>query len=85
MKNSFTRHAAGMAALVFLCGQAQAQEQGIATLKEVTVTGNPLGATDPIAPATQYSGTRLLLRSQSTLGETRRSPISIATISTRTP
>ncbi len=70
MKNSFTRHALGMAALVLLCGQARGQEQGIATLKEVTVTGNPLGATDPIAPATQYSGSRLLLRSQSTLGET---------------
>lgn len=40
------------------------------TLKEVTVTGNPLGATDLIAPAAQYSGEALLLRSNTTLGET---------------
>ena len=40
------------------------------TLKEVTVTGNPLGATDLIAPAAQYSGEALLLRSSTTLGET---------------
>ena len=41
-----------------------------ATLKEVTITGNPLGTSDLIAPAAQYSGAALLLRSQSTLGET---------------
>ena len=40
------------------------------TLETVTVTGNPLGATELIAPVLQYSGTELLLRSQSTLGET---------------
>lgn len=39
-------------------------------LKEVTITGNPLGATDLIAPAAQYSGAALLLRSKTTLGET---------------
>ena len=39
-------------------------------LREVTVTGNPLGATDLIAPTTTLSGDALLLRSQSTLGET---------------
>lgn len=39
-------------------------------LKEVTVTGNPLGASDLIVPAAQLSGVGLLLRSQSTLGET---------------
>jgi iron complex outermembrane recepter protein len=70
MKYSFTRLAAGTAALVLLCGTARAQAQGIATLREVTVTGNPLGATDPIAPTAQYSGTGLLLRSKSTFGET---------------
>ncbi len=70
MKNSFARLAAGTAVLVGLCSQAHGQDKGIATLKEITVTGNPLGATDPIAPAAQYSGTRLLLRSQTTLGET---------------
>jgi iron complex outermembrane recepter protein len=40
------------------------------SLKEVTVTGNPLGGTDLIAPAVQYSGTGLLLRGKTTLGET---------------
>ena len=40
------------------------------SLKEVTVTGNPLGATDFIAPNAQYSGAALLLRSKTTLGET---------------
>lgn len=39
-------------------------------LPEVTITGNPLGTTDLIAPAEAYSGDALLLRSQSTLGET---------------
>ncbi len=39
-------------------------------LKEVTITANPLRSNDLIAPAAQYSGTGLLLRSQSTLGET---------------
>ena len=41
-----------------------------AKLPEVTITGNPLGTTDLIAPADAYSGDALLLRSQSTLGET---------------
>ena len=40
------------------------------SLKEVTVTANPLGADDLVAPTTSYSGEGLLLRSQSTLGET---------------
>ena len=66
----FRRSAFG-AALVCLSSSALAQ-QGTSTpsLKEVTVTGNPLGATELIAPAAQYSGTGLLLRSKSTLGET---------------
>ncbi|CDS54039.1 Zinc-regulated outer membrane receptor [Polaromonas sp. CG9_12] len=41
-----------------------------AALQEITITGNPLGATDLIAPAAQYSGAELLLRSKTTLGET---------------
>jgi iron complex outermembrane recepter protein len=40
------------------------------TLKEVTITANPLRSNELIAPAAQYSGSGLLLRSQSTLGET---------------
>ena len=39
-------------------------------LKEITITGNPLGATDLIAPSAQYSGEGLLFRSKTTLGET---------------
>jgi iron complex outermembrane recepter protein len=66
MNPHFSRSALG-AAILILCGSAAAQ--GTVTLKEVTVTGNPLG-TELIAPATQYSGQALLLRSQSTLGET---------------
>lgn len=55
--------------LTLSCGFAQAQT-ATSSLKEVTVTGNPLGATDLIAPAAQYSGTGLLLRGKTTLGET---------------
>ena len=40
------------------------------TLKEVTITGNPLGASDLIAPSAQYFGAELLFRSKTTLGET---------------
>ncbi|MES3000625.1 MAG: TonB-dependent receptor [Pseudomonadota bacterium] len=54
------------AAILILCGEAAAQ--GV-TLKEVTITGNPLGG-DLVAPADSYTGTNLLLRSQGTLGET---------------
>jgi iron complex outermembrane receptor protein len=63
------------AAILAACGMLLAapspvQAAGDATLAPVTVTGNSLGATDSIAPATQYSGQELLLRSKSTLGET---------------
>ena len=83
MKQSFTRHASrhavGVAVLQLVCAGASVQAQqavptasrpATVTLKEVTVTGNPLGATDLISPAAVYSGQGLLLRSQSTLGET---------------
>ena len=40
------------------------------TLAPVTITANPLGATDLIVPVSQYGGTELLLRSKPTLGET---------------
>lgn len=63
------------AAATLACGLASAQTTAPApapapSLKEVTVTGNPLGATDLIAPSAQYSGAGLLLRSKTTLGET---------------
>ncbi len=66
MSSHFRRNAIGVAVLSFSSLTAWAQ----ASLPEVTVTGNPLGATDLIAPTTTLSGDRLLLRSQSTLGET---------------
>ena len=50
--------------------QAASSHAQTASLKEVTVTGNPLGAADLIAPAASYSGAGLLLRSKTTLGET---------------
>ena len=72
MKNLFQRSAIGTATLTLLalsCTAAHAQTAA-PTLKEITVTGNPLGAADLISPATQYSGDSLLLRSKTTLGET---------------
>ena len=62
-----TRWAAGY--LTFGCTAAHAQTAK-PSLKEITVTGNPLGVTELITPATQYSGSGLLLRSKTTLGET---------------
>ncbi|WP_041675086.1 TonB-dependent receptor [Ramlibacter tataouinensis] len=53
-----------------LGAHAQSQPDSPAVLPQVTVTGNPLGATDLAVPAERYGGTGLLLRSQSTLGET---------------
>src|SRR3989338_5650336 len=72
MKKSFPRSAIGTAtlSLLALAGAAAHAQAPAPTLKEITVTGNPLGATDLIAPATQYSGPELLLRSKTTLGET---------------
>jgi iron complex outermembrane receptor protein len=72
MKKNFPRSAVGAATLTLLAlGGTLAQAQTAApSLKEITVTGNPLGAEQLIAPATQYSGQGLLLRSKTTLGET---------------
>ena len=49
---------------------AIAQSSPEATLAPVTVTGNPLGNNEAMAPVAQLSGLALLLRAQSTLGET---------------
>ena len=71
MQSFFRPRALAAALSPFLSlGSAVAFAQGATTLKEVTVTGNPLGATDLVTPAVQYSGPALLLRSQTTLGET---------------
>ncbi|MDQ0590064.1 TonB-dependent receptor [Variovorax paradoxus] len=50
--------------------QAQPAEAAAPALPEIAVTGNPLGASELIAPTTTLSGDRLLMRSESTLGET---------------
>ena len=74
MISTFSRHAVGVAVLSFIACTAHAQSAEAsapaATLKEVTVTGNPLGAADLIAPTETLQGDTLLLRSRSTLGET---------------
>ena len=62
--------AASVAASLLLLAVPATAQTTPTKLPEVTVTGNPLGATDLIAPAEAYSGNTLLLRSQSTLGET---------------
>lgn len=49
---------------------AQAQMASSGTLPPITVTGNPLGSDDLIAPAAAYAGTGLLLRAGNTLGAT---------------
>jgi iron complex outermembrane receptor protein len=67
---TFFRCSAVCAAVLTL-GHAAAQTPASpATLAEITVTGNPLGAADLIAPAVSYSGPTLLLRQGTTLGET---------------
>ncbi|QNK72105.1 TonB-dependent receptor [Variovorax sp. PAMC28562] len=77
MTPSFRRGAIGAAVSLLAASAAFAQSEpttaatGTApTLQEITVTGNPLGATDSIAPTVSLKGDALLLRSQSTLGET---------------
>ncbi|MGO4393212.1 TonB-dependent receptor [Variovorax sp. M-6] len=72
----FHPHCVGVAVLSFLsCASSGAWAQATPdapapSLGEITVTGNPLGASDLIAPTTSLSNEALLLRSQSTLGET---------------
>ena len=56
-----------LAALLLSCQAAQAQ---VGTLSPVTITANPLGASELVVPAQQYSGEALLLRGKTTLGET---------------
>ncbi len=53
-----------------LIPHAAAQTTALATLPEVVVTANPLGATQLTAPVNALSGLNLLLRREGTLGET---------------
>jgi iron complex outermembrane recepter protein len=75
MNSIFLRGAVPFAAAI-ACSAAFAQTPAAPrstpaepTLQPVIVTANPLGASDIIAPAQSLSGTGLLLRQQSTLGE----------------
>jgi iron complex outermembrane receptor protein len=76
---NFRRNAIGVAVLSLAfasASHAQTQEAAQAPsadspgLAAITVTGNPLGTNDLIAPTVTLSGEKLLLRSDSTLGET---------------
>jgi len=78
---NFRRNAIGVAVLLSLAAfastsqaqtpdAAQSPPADTASLPAITVTGNPLGANDLIAPTTTLSGDKLLMRSESTLGET---------------
>ncbi|MFT4265818.1 MAG: TonB-dependent receptor [Xenophilus sp.] len=71
----FSRHAIGAAVLLLAASAAWAQSADDAAadapaLDTVTVTGNPLGAEQSIAPTLSLQGDTLLYRAQSTLGET---------------
>ncbi len=76
MHTKFSRSAVTSAVLTLGGFYAQAASAQTSTptptpqLKEVTITGNPLGTSDLIAPSARYSGDGLLLRSKTTLGET---------------
>lgn len=75
MSHSFARQAPA-AAFLFLAWAVHAQESASppsgsqGSLPAVTITGNPLGGDNPIAPAAVLQGNELLLRSASTIGET---------------
>lgn len=69
----FSRRAVAAAAILSMlswASSAQTTSGAAPSLGEVTVTGNPLGASELIAPVTTLSGDALLLKSDSTLGET---------------
>ena len=70
MQIIFSRSASALAVLALGALYAQPAAAQTPQLKDVIVTGNPLGASDLIAPSAQYSGDGLLLRSKTTLGET---------------
>lgn len=62
--------AIALASLMAAGAHGQTTGRSSSALPVVTVTGNPNGAIDLIAPAEAYSGANLLFRSKSTLGET---------------
>ncbi|MFT3721307.1 TonB-dependent receptor [Pseudorhodoferax sp.] len=68
MPHTFPRSA--LAAAVACTTLACWSQTPTSTLQEVTITGNPLGSTDVVAPTTRLEGDELLLRRQGTLGQT---------------
>ena len=70
MQTSFSNSAVRLAVLAFATLHAQAATAQTPQLKEITITGNPLGAADLVATSAQCSVEVLLLRSKITLGET---------------
>ncbi|HMS27259.1 MAG TPA: TonB-dependent receptor [Burkholderiaceae bacterium] len=54
----------------YALAQTATQTATQSALKEVIVTGNPLGATEIIAPTSKLTGDELTLRAKATLGET---------------
>ena len=70
MQKIFSSSAIALAVLSVSAMFAQGAAAQTTQLKDVVITGNPLGGSDLIAPSAQYSGAGLLLRSKTTLGET---------------
>lgn len=69
MSPHFSRGAIAAAVSCACLANCWAQSDA-ATLQEVTVTGNPLGSADAVAPTTRLEGDALTLRRQGTLGQT---------------
>ena len=70
MSPSLSKTSVRAAVLIVSALYAAAATAQTPQLKEITITGNPLGASELIAPSARYSGDGLLLRSKTTLGET---------------
>ena len=69
MSPHFSRGAIAAAVALACLSSVWAQSES-ATLKEVTVTGNPLGTADAVVPTARLEGDALTLRRQGTLGQT---------------
>jgi iron complex outermembrane recepter protein len=72
MRLRLTPLAFALATLSFVSPAVQAQSVAAAPQKQeaVTVTGNPLGGDEIVAPVTVLQGEKLLLQRESTLGAT---------------
>ena len=74
LQRAHTLAALGLLVLVMGCNEVLAQSapaaSNAASLQTITVTANPLGATELASPISATSGVELILRAKSTLGET---------------